>query len=79
MIRTTITPQQQNISILVPQNYVGKKIEVLLYAIDELLEEEEKKATPNNAAKFKGLFSKEEGEKFNNYINQVRNEWERNI
>ncbi|CAN5590417.1 hypothetical protein BH11BAC3_BH11BAC3_21900 [soil metagenome] len=76
MIRTLVTPQQQNISILVPKNYVGRQIEVLVYAVDELVEEE-KKSIPNNAAKYKGIFSKEEGEKFNDYIKQARNEWDR--
>ncbi len=78
MIRTLITPQQQNISILVPQNYIGKQIEVLLYAVDELIEEE-KIAMPNNAAKYKGIFSKEEGEKFNQYLKQARSEWDRDF
>ena len=57
MGRTLVTPQQQNISIVVPENYVGRQIEVLVYAVDELVEEE-KKATPKNAAKFKGVFLK---------------------
>ena len=78
MGRTLVTPQQQNISIVVPENYVGRQIEVLVYAVDELVEEE-KKATPKNAAKFKGVFSKEEGEKFNDYIKQARNEWNRDL
>lgn len=78
MVRTLVTPQQQNISIVVPQNYVGRQIEVLLYAVDELVDEE-KKATPNNADKFKGIFSKEEGEKFNDYIKKARNEWDRDF
>jgi len=78
MVRTLVTTQQQNISILVPQNYVGRQIEVLVYAVDELVEEE-KKVTANNAAKYKGIFSKEEGEKFNDYIKQVRNEWDRDF
>ncbi len=78
MIRTIITPQEQNISIKVPQNYVGKQIEVLLYAVDELTEEE-KTIKPNNASKYKGIFSKEEGEKFNQYINLARSEWDRNF
>ncbi len=78
MIRTIITPQQQNITILVPKNYIGKQIEVLLYAVDELMEEE-KTAKPNNAAKYKGILSNEEGEKFNKYLNQARSEWDSNF
>lgn len=78
MIRTLVIPQQPNISIQVPQNYIGKQIEVLLYAVDELIEEE-KIVKPNNAAKYKGIFSKEEGEKFNQYLKQARNEWDRDF
>lgn len=78
MVRTLVTPQQQSISIQVPQNYVGRQIEVLLYAVDELVEEE-KKTTPNNAARFKGIFTKEEGERFNDYTKQARNEWDRDF
>lgn len=75
MVRTIITPQQQNISILVPENYIGKQIEVLLYAVDELVGEE-RTTIPNNAARYKGIFSKEEGEQFNEYLNQARSEWD---
>jgi plasmid replication initiation protein len=39
MIRTLITPQQQNISIDLPQNYVGKKVEVIAFTIDEAFAE----------------------------------------
>lgn len=78
MVRTLVTPQQQSISIQVPQNYVGRQIEVLLYAVDELIEED-KKAVSGNAARFKGIFTKEEGEKFNDYIKQARNEWDRDF
>ena len=73
MVRTLLTPQQQNISIQVPQNYIGRQIEVLVYAVDELTTQE-KTPTPNNAARYKGIFSKEEGKKFNEYLQQARSE-----
>ena len=50
---------------------------MLLYARDEL--NEEKAASPNNAARFKGLLTKEEGEKYHQYLKQARNEWDRDI
>ena len=77
MIRTIITPQQTNISINIPSNYIGKQIEVLLYAIDEV--ELEKTNAPLNASKYKGIFSKKEGETLNDFITRARNEWERDI
>lgn len=77
MVRTLVTPQQQDISIHVPPHYVGRQIEVLLYAVDELTED--KKTTSPNAAKYKGIFTTKEGDKFNEHINQARSEWDRDF
>ena len=38
MVRTLITPDKQNISIKVPKKYIGKKVEVIAFMIDETLE-----------------------------------------
>ncbi len=35
MLRTTITPENTDVHISVPQRFVGKKVEVLLYTTDE--------------------------------------------
>jgi hypothetical protein len=35
MIRTTITPQNTDLHITIPQEYVGKELELLVYTIDE--------------------------------------------
>jgi hypothetical protein len=55
MIRTHITPQQANILIPVPQNYIGKEVEVLLYTMDEL---EEEKPKVNNMPNSYGVLTK---------------------
>ena len=36
MVRTIITPEQQNISISLPENFIGKQIEVIAYPITEV-------------------------------------------
>ena len=77
MIRTVITPHNNNIQLSVPNSYIGKEIEVLLYAKDEL--NEEKVIKKNSAAKFKGLLTKEEGEKYHQYLKKARSEWDRDI
>ena len=63
MIRTVITPDNSNIHLLIPNNYIGRKLEVLLYAIDELKEEQPvvitKKRKPSDYA---GCISKETAE-----------------
>ena len=38
MIRTVITPQQQNISIDLPEEYIGKKVEVIAFTIEEAVD-----------------------------------------
>lgn len=35
MIRTVLTPQQPKISIELPQNYTGKKVEIIAFTVDE--------------------------------------------
>ena len=39
----------------------------------------EKKAKANNAGKYEGILTKEEGDKFNNHLKQARNEWDSNF
>ena len=39
MIRTVVTPDQQNISILLPKNFIGKQVEVIAFTIDEAIKE----------------------------------------
>ena len=82
MVRTIVTPLQQNISIIVSEGYVSKKIEVLLYSLEEV-EGEEKAATSilpkKKPSDFAGILTKEEGEKFENHIQQMRSEWDRDF
>ena len=37
MIRTIITPKNQNISIHLPKNFIGKNVEVIAFTTDETL------------------------------------------
>lgn len=39
MIRTLLRPDTQNISIMLPQNFVGKQVEVIVFTIDETVSE----------------------------------------
>ena len=76
MTRTSITPLQTDILLSIPQKYVGKKIEVLLYAVDEIVEELPMKTT---MADFWGKLSDESAKKLHHNVNVMRNEWERDI
>ena len=77
MIRTVVTPKNTDLHLSIPKDYIGKLVEVLLYTIDEV--REEKVTQPANAARFKGLLTNEEAEKYHQYIQKVRSEWERDI
>ncbi len=39
MIKTFATPQNDSYNLAIPNNYIGKKIEILFYALDELSEQ----------------------------------------
>ena len=67
---------QTDIQLSVPESYVGKKLEVLLYAVEELSEEQPKK---NGMAQFWGALSNETAEDMHKQVEQDRDEWNRNI
>lgn len=77
MMKTVLIPEDNMLHLSIPDNYVGKEIEVLLYAKEELIEE--KAAAGRNAARFKGLLSNEEADRYHAYLRQTRNEWNRDI
>jgi hypothetical protein len=79
MIRTTITPKNQDLSIHIPEDYVGRQIEVLLYAVDELLQEE--KTAPKKPVDFRGKLklTNEQYTDFQNHLKDIRSEWNRDI
>lgn len=39
MIKTVVTPQKNSYNLTIPTNYIGRKVEILLYALDEVSEE----------------------------------------
>ena len=77
MLKTLIVPQESTYSLTIPVHYIGKKVEVLLYSIDELLENKEPKN--KKPSDFFGTLSISEGEKFQEYVINSRSEWDRNI
>jgi hypothetical protein len=74
MIKTIVIPNQDNLNIVIPKNYIGKKIEVLLYSLDEIVVDKTK-----SMADFWNVISDETADKLHQNINKNRNEWERDI
>lgn len=70
MTRTT-TPQQADVLISVPPQYTGKKLEVPLYAVKEIIEEAPK---PTTMAQFCGILSKDAADDVMRRAEESRNE-----
>ena len=76
MLKTVITPRESTYLLTIPEHYIGKMVEVLLYSKEEI----EENKTPKNKkpSDFFGTLSVSEGEKFQNYVTNSRLEWDRN-
>jgi hypothetical protein len=78
MIRTILIPNNTDVHLSIPNNYVGRKIEVMCYPLDELVEESET-VTPKSMASFKGILSTEEADQLQEYVKKSREEWDRDF
>ena len=79
MVRSIITPENQDISIHIPEDYIGKQIEILMYRVDELNTPElTEKKKPSD---FRGTLklTDEQYQDFQNHITDIRNEWDADI
>ena len=81
MIQTIVTPQKEDFDMVVslPADYVGKEVHVLFYIDDEVKKTTASLKSGKKPSDFFGILTKEEGEKFDKHIQQMRGEWERNI
>ena len=77
MIKTIVTPQNNTLCLIIPNNYIGREIEVLLYAKDEL--EEEKIKPKKTMANFTGVLSESDYQSLKSDTEQARKEWNRDI
>lgn len=75
MIKTIVTPQKNSYNLAIPKDYIGKKIEILFYALDEIAEQNNTPKEIKLSDKYKGTISKEQGADLNNHIKQMRSEW----
>jgi len=76
MVRTIITPKKNHIQLDIPNEYVGKEIEVTFSAVDEVSDSNSKKST---MADFWACLSDKSAVTLHNHVEQTRNEWDRNI
>jgi hypothetical protein len=78
MVRSLLTPQTTDLHICIPPDYIGKKVEVLVFTYDEAIEKTAKSKT-GIMEKFWGIISDETAEEMHKHVNQSRDEWERDI
>lgn len=76
MVKTHITPLQNTYNLAIPKKYIGKKVEILIYSIDEVQVEKPIKST---MADFWGILSDETAADLHNLTNTGREEWEKRL
>lgn len=81
MLRTILTPDHANIEFAIPESYVGKKLEVLVYTVDEIQTEPAVGvlAEPKKPSDFKGILRSDIVDEFQDYIKKSREEWQQRI
>jgi hypothetical protein len=78
MIKTIAIPQNNNYNLAIPNSYIGKKIEILFYALDEVAEE--KKVMPKKTmADFWGTLSDETAKELHKEVEESRSGWEERL
>jgi hypothetical protein len=78
MIRTFITPTQSNYSVTLefPEDYLGQELEVIVFKKQEGLLVEKKISTKKLSDKYRGVFTKEDAQSFDDHSQQMRKEWD---
>ena len=75
MIKTSAIPQNNNFNLRIPDDYVGKNIEIIFYALDEI--SQDKEIIPKKTmGDFWGILSNETAQDLNIQVAESRNEWE---
>ncbi len=74
MNKTIAIPQNNSYNLAIPSKYIGKKIEILFYSLDEIIEE--KAVSPKKTmADLWGKLSEETGNELNKKVEEGRKDW----
>jgi len=77
MIKTIVIPQSNSLYLAIPNSYIGKEIEILLYSKEELMLE--KPNLKKTMADFSGVLSESDYQSLKIHTEQARKEWNRDI
>lgn len=75
MVRTVVVPENAHLELDLPADYIGKKVEVNVFLVDEI----KNKADKPTMAQFWGILSPETAKDIRQEIKKMREEWERDI
>lgn len=76
MVRKHLIPESSNLVVSIPQEYIGKNVEVIIFAEEDMHDD---KPVKRGLSKYKGALTKEQAANFQEFSKQIREEWERNI
>lgn len=72
MVRTIIRPEKTDIHLSIPQEYVGKEIEITCLSLDEL---KQKTFSKKKLSELAGTLSHKTAEAMLKYVEESRSEW----
>jgi hypothetical protein len=75
MVKTVITPKQTDVHLSIPENYVGKQVEITFFVLDELVEKHPQKTLGD----FFGRLPEKEYLQLKECTQHARKEWNRNF
>jgi hypothetical protein len=76
MVQTVITPGQTNVSFQIPENYIGKRVEITCHPVDDAVNGKKHQKTLGD---FFGVLSEESYQRLKEHTERVRKEWDRLI
>jgi len=76
MIRTIIHPDKDSIQLNIPEEYIGKEVEILMFATEEPQKNKSLSEKSKKASSYKGILSDELADAMQQYIKQSREEWQ---
>ncbi len=74
MVHTTVVPSSRQVQFEIPNEYIGKELEIIAFTKDEGMKP--KTSSSQKPSDFFGTMSAEEGQKMHDYLAQSRREWE---
>ena len=72
VLRQIVNVRDNFLHVALPSGFKADKVEVIVFSIKE-------QNKMKNSERFSGAISKETAEKLHKHLNEVRNEWERDI